>query len=109
MSLVRCFDLNLLWYACHSHFKNHVSRNPTASNKRARVASDPSDNEPILPLHHRITDVASKIWYYAKPKYKLVVERIVGDLLESQVSVLAHFRAIGWNTMATMARHSTPI
>lgn len=65
------------------------------SNERSYAAFDPLVNEIILPLAHRISDETNKTWYNAKLKNKLVVKGMILNLLESQVGVEEHFRAMG--------------
>ncbi|KAI5663121.1 hypothetical protein M9H77_22444 [Catharanthus roseus] len=52
-------------------------------------------------LYHRIFNDANWMWYNTKLKNKLVVERIVYNLLESPI-VLEYFKAMGWNSLVTM-------
>ncbi|KAI5680947.1 hypothetical protein M9H77_02174 [Catharanthus roseus] len=42
------------------------------------------------------------MWYNAKLRNRLVVERAVHDLLESQVGILDHFQAMEWDSLVTM-------
>lgn len=78
------------------------SQNTTAVIKRSTATAGPLNNEPILPLPHKIYDEGNRIWYKAKLKYKLVVQCTVENLLESQVGILPRFRALQWNSLAKM-------
>ncbi|KAI5658129.1 hypothetical protein M9H77_26922 [Catharanthus roseus] len=87
--------------------KTMPPRNSTVSNKRSRAIAGPSNNEPILPLPYRISDEANRMWYNAKLRNRLVVERTIHALLESQMGILEHF-AMGWNSFVTMTGEYYP-
>ncbi|KAI5664423.1 hypothetical protein M9H77_23746 [Catharanthus roseus] len=55
-----------------------------------------------------ISDEANRMWNDAKLRNRLVTERMVNNLLESQLGVLAYFWAVEWNTMVTMTEEYYP-
>lgn len=88
LSLLRDFlySVCLLWGFYPSFFLRIMPlHNPIGSNKRTQAAAGLSDNEPIPPLHDRVSDEANRMWYHAKLKNELVVERTIETLLEFQI------------------------
>ncbi|KAI5682124.1 hypothetical protein M9H77_03352 [Catharanthus roseus] len=74
------------------------SPSPEASKELKEVEESISPHS-IKKSSKKLSNETNRIWYNAKLRYRLVVERTVYALLESQIGVLEHFKAMVWDSI----------